>query len=284
MKNTSFKSFKLFSKVQQIILFTFLSLERIFHASSAILRKNEYDSFQKKGYLFHRIKGKIQVTYKNFVFNLRNGTSDWDVFVQVYINKEYHPIVSITKSLMLDPKIIVDAGSNIGLTSLYFSSYFKNAKFYCIEPENGNFAILKNNIDSNQINAICLNAALWDNSSNLSLVTNFRDSREWAFRVDENPGKGEIKGISLTDLIKENEIQIIDVLKIDIEGAESIIFESPSIYSILSLTKIVVIEIHEEIVEKSVIHNILGKCQYFYFESGEHTIAINRKFFHETFR
>lgn len=41
------------------------------------------------------------------------------------------------------PRVIVDAGANIGLASLFFANKYADAKIIAIEPEEHNFKILK---------------------------------------------------------------------------------------------------------------------------------------------
>src|SRR5687767_12488201 len=56
-----------------------------------------------------------------FPFRLRKGTSDLLVFREVFLFKTYH--IELDK-----PALIIDAGANIGLTSIYFSNRFPDAR------------------------------------------------------------------------------------------------------------------------------------------------------------
>ncbi len=71
---------------------------------------------------------------------LRPNTSDLDVFQQVFIEEEYE------FALDRDPEVIIDAGSNIGLASIYYSIKYPDAKIIAIEPEGSNYILLKENI------------------------------------------------------------------------------------------------------------------------------------------
>ena len=43
-------------------------------------------------------------------------------------------------------QLYIDAGANIGLTSIYFANKFPNAKIVALEPEIDNYIILQKNI------------------------------------------------------------------------------------------------------------------------------------------
>ena len=69
---------------------------------------------------------------------LREGTTDKDVFKEIFINKEFKLPVVITQ-----PKLIIDCGAYIGLSSLFFAYKYKTATIFAIEPEPGNYSMMK---------------------------------------------------------------------------------------------------------------------------------------------
>jgi len=83
---------------------------------------------------------QVSLPESNDTMKLRPNTSDMDVFQQIFVNEEYE------FSLDRDPKVIIDAGANIGLASIYYSIKYPEAKIIAIEPELSNYELLKNNI------------------------------------------------------------------------------------------------------------------------------------------
>src|SRR5262245_33873931 len=88
--------------------------------------------------LVFAIKGKVTKTPTllkidrpdiKFPFYLRVPSSDVPTFEQIFIRQDYDFDVK------RPPKTIVDAGTNIGLASLYFSNKFPNTNIIAIEPE-----------------------------------------------------------------------------------------------------------------------------------------------------
>jgi len=139
------------------------------------------------------------------------------------------------------------------------------------------FEVLKYNIDKNNVNATLLKAGLWSNTTYLKIVNDFRDKKEWATRVEETENEG-LRAVTINSLIQEYKWNVIDILKIDIEGAEKETFTSSKAdVSFLGKTKCIAIEIHDEFNCREDINAILKQYHFKCFNSGELTIGINQK-------
>ena len=68
-----------------------------------------------------------------FPFHLRIPSSDMFTYEQVYLKREYDFVAHES------PRVIVDAGANIGLASLYFANRFPKARIIAIEAEATNY-------------------------------------------------------------------------------------------------------------------------------------------------
>ncbi len=56
---------------------------------------------------------------------------------------------------------IVDIGGNVGLFSLYCNEYFDVQEAIVVEPDPENFALMKHNLDTNNIMGVLYNKALY---------------------------------------------------------------------------------------------------------------------------
>jgi FkbM family methyltransferase len=264
-------------------------LKRILH-----LKTSEKER-QVNEYYFHLISfnGFLkQENNKNFVsyypdfdatIKLRKRpSSDLNVFAQIYQYNEYKPLVeTFKKHFPNDKKLhIIDAGSNIGLTSVYLSRHFPNSSFIAIEPEDSNFESVCFNLEANQVkNAIKIKGGLWSKNTNLKIVNDFRDQKDWSVRVEETNEEGDLKAFSIRHLMKEYHFEAIDILKIDIEGSEKEVFTGANAdVSFLAKTKCIAIEIHDEFDCRAEINGILTRHNFRFYESGELTIGINQNF------
>lgn len=172
---------------------------------------------------------------------LRKGTSDFPVFESVLVNRCYDIDYKI------DPHIIFDCGANIGMTSVFYATRFPQAKIISIEPETTNFELLKKNTKQYSNINIYQNG-LWNKSATLKVEDNGHG--EWGFTVKEVPNgtPGGVKAVSIPDLMQQQQVNHIDILKIDIEGAEKELFDS-NYQTWLPKVKVIVIELHDRMRE-----------------------------------
>lgn len=209
--------------------------------------------------------------------------SDYEVFKQIFNNKEYGIVLNMM-NLNQDfekEKIIIDAGANVGYTSIFFSSYLDSAKIFGIEPSYDNLQIFEKNKNflKKPENIRTYHRALSDKSSKtFKIQRDFRDKMDWAITTKED-NDGEIKGITINEIIQDNNLKYISLLKIDIEGAERFIFKRNNDLSFLNKTQIIAIEIHDEFQVRQDIYDILRTKEFFIFEAGETTIGVNKRFF-----
>lgn len=208
----------------------------------------------------------------------KRPSSDLNVFAQIYQYDEYKPLVAAFKKNFPDDLSlnIIDAGCNIGLTSVYLSKAFPKSNFIIIEPDSSNFESIGYNFEINDIiNAVKLKGGLWSKNTNLKLVNDFRDQNDWSYRVEETKEETDLKAYSIDYLMKEYNFEVIDILKIDIEGSEKELFSNGDV-SFLEKTKCIAIEIHDEFDCREMIYTILKKHNFEYFETGDLTIGINQ--------
>ena len=167
------------------------------------------------------------------------------------------------------PQIIVDAGANIGLFSLIFADLFSGAQIYAIEPDDDNYSLLKMNTEENA-NIIAIKGGLWNKDVMLSVSSNLS-----AMGITVSESKtGNIKGISVGQLMKENNIEKIDIFKIDIEGSGKELFES-NYESWIGDPDCYIIEPHEYIksgIDTLLLSRLVQENNYKTFIRGENTI------------
>ncbi len=203
--------------------------------------------------------------------------SDFDVYRQIFVNHEYGIFSNLVNyNFKKEGLIIIDAGANVGYTSLYFSRLFKSCKIFAIEPSPDNFELLRANMEMNSLDVKLYNNALAEvEGKKFEIGNDFRDSKDWSITTNESIN-GEIDGITIQQIINENEIQYISILKIDIEGAERFLFRSGVDLAYLKITKLIAIEIHDEFYIREKINSILQVNGFILFTTGELTIGINK--------
>jgi FkbM family methyltransferase len=193
------------------------------------------------------------------------------VFDQIFVCQEY----SCLKDLK-EPLMVLDLGANVGYSAAYFLSIFPNARVVAVEPDERNLEVCQANLSPYGERAILLHCAVWSKPTTLRLLRGaFGDGREWATQVDEMPpGETAYVGVQAWDigsLIDMGGGGTVDILKVDIEGAELSVFGESS-ESWLPRVRNICIELHGKDCEKA-FFAALKDFRYELLHSGELTIC-----------
>lgn len=247
-----------------------IQLQRILIFAISCSDKGYSLSLQDKGFI--HVKG-IGHNRKNAII-VRKYTRDILVFEGFFIDDDYLQYVHYIKENGT-VNLIVDAGANIGCASIYLYSHFPDAKMICIEPESSNFEILLKNIKLNHLENTtqCIKKALWNENKELELRR--IDFSNDGFHVMSEGVTHEIidkiTTCTIPDLLKEYKEKYIDLLKIDIEGAEKTIFQDINhLGSFLPQTKMIILEVHQEHITDE---EIVATLQKFNFDAQITKIA-----------
>ena len=179
--------------------------------------------------------------------HVRPGTSDILVLEAACLHREYD-IVGLPETC----DVIVDLGANVGLASIFFAQHYPQATIVAVEPARDNFHLLaKNSMERPRI--IAVEAAIAPRDGLVDLqdsVVPGEKTQGWAYRtVERGSGLGSytVEALSMPTLMRRYGIGFIDVLKIDIEGAEgALLAENTEAW--LPRVRSIVIETHERFV------------------------------------
>jgi FkbM family methyltransferase len=168
----------------------------------------------------------------------RDRTSDIHVFGQIFVEREYSCL-----DYLSNVDLVIDCGANVGYSSAYFLTHFPKCKVISVEPDPANFAMLETNLAPYNERVQIVHSGLWSHSVGLKIEYG---EDAWATQVREcRPN--EIPDIQATDiatLLKESGKERISILKVDIEGAEAIVF-AKNYESWLPYVDNIVIELHD---------------------------------------
>jgi FkbM family methyltransferase len=142
--------------------------------------------------------------------------------------------------------VIVDAGANIGLAAIFYANRYPSARIIAIEPERSNYEVLARNAACYP-NIVPIRAALWKENKEINIHnpgkahTTFQIESQHARSA--NARWGAAPGITLDKLMADEGIDYIDLLKVDIEGAEKAVFENSAAWT--SRVGVIAIELHD---------------------------------------
>jgi FkbM family methyltransferase len=195
---------------------------------------------------------------KNFdhPVHYRHGTSDKQVVEDVLLYAQYQGASSLH-----GVSLIVDAGSNIGTSAIYFLRAYPNARVIAIEPDPDNWLVLCKNMAPYGARVLCLQAALWHCEDQLMLEKGaYRDGDAWSTMTTPQtlgcvPRAQLVNAITVPQILQRYSDGIIDVLKIDIEASEKYLFDQ-SAQEWLRNVRMVVIELHDDNCTHAFMHAI----------------------------
>jgi len=132
--------------------------------------------------------------------------------------------------------VIFDVGAHHGHISILLSNLLPNAQIYAFEPFPESFSVLQDNTRGNS-HIHCFNFGLSDNEGVYNFYSNPSSQTNSLFSTDENGpttwGKGllETKTVinaqfkTLDSVVRELDLPKIDILKMDVQGAEHLVLK-----------------------------------------------------------
>lgn len=208
----------------------------------------------------------------------RPSTSDIILIRNIFLCQEY----PIFKDYF--PQIIIDAGANIGLSSIYFKNAYPEAKIFAIEPERSNCELFLKNVASYSDITLIQGSLLHDCQMETKIIN--LDADKYSFQVEKyfttvGTGKGEaIPSYSINQLVGKYDIGKIDILKMDIEGSEKDVFSDNLEW--IAITDNIFVELHERLQDGcgAVLINAIAKHHFKIRSKGENLILSKQR---ETF-
>lgn len=139
------------------------------------------------------------------------------------------------------PKLILDAGANIGCTAVFLANTYPSARIVAVEPDAANAALAKTNC-STYPQVEIVEGAVWPRPVMLEIENPADES--WAFRMRERPRDSAAHGMRGLTIDELSSGAQIDLLKVDIEGGEQQLFTEETQW--LGRVGAMLIELHGE--------------------------------------
>lgn len=174
-----------------------------------------------------------------YEWEVSDSTSAY-IFDEVFVRREYDC------AELAGARTLVDVGANIGLFTLFGLMRSPNAKVFCVEANPTTFSILSRNLQRNQLSNVT--ARLFAAASVEGSVAIY-EAPESSGGASLFPGEHlreaavRVQARSLAAFLIENECLSIDVMKIDIEGAEYDVLLSDGVLSGNFQIKALIVEV-----------------------------------------
>lgn len=207
--------------------------------------------------------------------SLRPGTSDQLVYQQIFVDQEY---------LSLDGHdvegLVIDAGANVGYAAAWFLSRFPRCRVVALEPDAANFSVLEANLRPYEGRADARRVALWSEVGTLALRDEpYRDGADWSRQVRPATAEDDdrVPAIDPGTLADQLGADRIALLKVDIEGAEAVVFGAGADRWLPRVDRIVA-ELHDDSVfgpASAVFFRALG-ADFTVRRRGERVVCVRR--------
>ena len=202
---------------------------------------------------------------------LRERGSDILTFTEVIQQEVYRDVVIALR----DCQTVIDLGANIGLASRYFADHFPNCKILAVEPNPSTYDVLALNVERLVANGRCriLRAAVWGSEKTLTGGAVDDPDHFSAFAVHETavpPDEEAIAGWPMSKIIAHSGFERVDLLKVDIEGAEVELFKGNVDW--LQQVRTIAIEFHDNSRTECKFDDLMKRHGFRVVDSSSHTV------------
>jgi FkbM family methyltransferase len=171
-------------------------------------------------------------------FEYRPGTTDLLVLEQVLLDREYQVDAIDPASV----EYIVDLGSNIGVTALFWAQHYPRARMILVEPDPDNFRLLRRNTAAFRNRCVLFNVAVSDRRGEIGFYRSEREYGHSILKTDDCVAELRVRTLTVSDLLAEAGFPRVDLLKMDIEGGEQIVM--PTIATWKHAPRYLIAELH----------------------------------------
>jgi FkbM family methyltransferase len=190
-----------------------------------------------------RNSSPVFIKYGSKKINGDNYASLDYVFKEIFIGEEYRV------ELENERPVIFDCGANVGCATIYFKERYPTAQIYCFEPQPKAYGLLQKNIQENKLDTKSYNMALSNRPGTLEFFIPI-EGVGFSASINSKRESGQTITVDTTLLSAyTKQHAVIDLVKIDVEGAEFQLMEDLVQSGELSSGKILnfVIEYHHRI-------------------------------------
>ncbi len=144
------------------------------------------------------------------------------VMREMFYNREYELPAEAA------PQVILDLGSNAGMSVIYFRDRYPTAQIVAVEPSPTTFDRLRRNVGHlDNVTLVKAAAAAVDGS-----ITLYETGESWAATTVGPAGSGpgvEVSAKTVETILREAGVDRADLVKMDIEGAEHEVLASKKV-------------------------------------------------------
>lgn len=204
-----------------------------------VFLKIELKRFFLAGLMRRRITQESVFGYQIHFFDYHTFAT---LFEELYVADIYYFSASSPEPF------IIDCGSNIGLSVLYFKRLYPKARVIAFEPDKATFEMLEQNVRSNNLaDVTVVNKALCDSVGSVPFYVSPEQPGLLVQSMrKENLVRSQVTSVE-TEMLSTYLTEPVDFLKMDIEGAEDQVLKDLKETGKLALVREIVLEYHHHL-------------------------------------
>lgn len=157
----------------------------------------------------------LRIIFAGTVFPVTIRVQDVFVLGEILFERQY-----ALRSQLPSSPFVVDAGANVGIASLWFLSQCPGARLHAFEPESENFRLLGKNL-AGIARVSVFKQAVGSEPGTIGLhLSEFGAMHSFKEGFSSGSAVEQVPLVTLADHMAEHGIDRIDLLKLDVEGAE----------------------------------------------------------------
>lgn len=203
---------------------------------------------------------------------VRCGTSDYRTLDEVFRFRVYESVVAAIPPC----RTVIDLGGNIGLAARYFTAVYPDCQIVSVEPDAENQELFRRNMASVPVSRWRLiPAAVWRDNAPVAIATPDNPTDYDSIRVvPGSNGDCAVEGLTPVEIIRRSGFQTVDLMKIDVEGAEAELFTGDLAW--LDRVRAIAIEFHADSRKRSGFDEIMPAQGFIVRDLNRHTVLAIR--------
>ena len=183
-------------------------------------------------------------------FKAQNASVMKSLLIDIFLRQDYLYPVPVARK-----PFIIDCGGNVGFTVLYFKLQYPDARMLVFEPDPQNFVMLQDNLQRAGFADVELKKlAVADKEGTLNF---FASTVGGHIATAGDEGTIAVEAVRLSQFINEP----VDILKMDIEGAETLVLRDLDASGKIENIKNIIMEFHYNAVDLNALGEVLSMLE-----------------------
>ncbi|MEZ5394652.1 MAG: FkbM family methyltransferase [Bryobacterales bacterium] len=199
------------------------------------------------------------------------GGGDFRMFDDMFRRRMIPPVIPGCQTL-------IDLGGNIGLATIALARALPGLRSYVVEPDAGNVAMLERNLAPLVAQGRCTieRGAMWKTDDVIEIEPPELEGSFGAVRCVDGGGGGEVvQGMTMKTILDRSGFERVDLVKVDVEGAEAGLFDSGQDW--LDRVDALAVEFHGSARQQSDFDRVVAECGFSVEETYNNGVVATRR-------